>query len=210
VKFFALLALLVSLVGCNRSKEPPPQALTKFLEAVQEERFEDAYQLTQLDDMVDFAGAGAAITLNHFVAAWTIDPLQSYEITEVIALSKRDIEDFGAPDPYYETMVRFVTEATSWTSNIAIEGSIVGTVIVDVFPLKIEGAPRSSEVFVDGVPLEVEVGKDATVDVLTLAGRHSLSFDRQEVIFDAEPLTVVEGPASIPDMDRRTLRLGSS
>lgn len=186
--------------------EPTPPALRDYITALEQERFDDAYAMTQLDEIADAFGPGAAVTREHFVASWEAHPLESYEITEIIRLRKRDIDDFGEGDPYFETMVVLTTDASSWTASIGIEGEIVGTVIADAYPLRIQGGRAGAEVSVDGVALDVGPDPQGALHLLLLGGRHEIVIGTRRLIVDAEPLAVLEGGVIGTD-DPGTIRL---
>lgn len=189
-----LCAFAVASTACSAGPgESTPQALREYITALEQERFADAYALTQLDEIGEAFGPGAAVTREHFIASWEAHPLASYEITEIIRLRKRDVDDFGEGDPYFETMVVLSTDASSWTANLGVEGEIVGTVIADAYPIRIEGGRSGAIVSVDGVALDVGADPQGILHLLVLGGRHEITIGARRLLVDAEPLAVIEG-----------------
>lgn len=202
-----LCAFAIAVSACSSGPgEPTPPALRDYITALEGERFGDAYEVTQLDEIADAFGPGAAVTREHFIASWEAHPLVSYEITEIIRLRKRDIDDFGEGDPYFETMVVLTTDASSWTANIGVEGEIVGTVIADAYPIRIEGSRPGAVVSVDGVALDVGPDPEGTLHLLLLGGRHEIEIGARRLLVDAEPLAAIEGGLVATD-DPGTIRL---
>lgn len=196
-----LLALLLLMSGACRSapSEPTPEGLVRYLDALAEGDLEAAYRLTQLDDLAASFGSGAAIDEKHFAASWERHPLTGSDVTEVIPLRKRDINDFGAGDPFYETVVRFETETSSWQEEIAVEGDLSPTVVVGVYPIEVTGVPRRASVSVNDIPLDARIGRDGTLQLILLGGRHEVTIDDRTLELDTAPLAVTSGAATIPD-----------
>lgn len=204
----ALLVLASVSAACSSGpSEPTPAALRAYITALQEQRYDEAYAMTQLDEIADAFGPGAAVTGAHFIASWEANPLEDYEITEIIRLRRRDIDDFGEGDAYFETMVRFSTAATSWTANIGVEGEIAGTVVADAYPIRFEAVPRGARVAVDGVALDVGPDPSGAMHLLVLEGRHDVMIGDRLVRLDAEPLTLIEGDATADADGPGTIRL---
>lgn len=198
-----------SLLACSGPGEQPPQALRDYLGALEEGDLAAAYARTQLADIADAFGPGAAITEPHFVAAWERHPLTGYEITEVIELRKREIDDFGPGAAYYETMVELRTATSAWTENIGVEGAVIGPVLAGAYPVTVTGVARGARVEVDGVPLDVGPDPDGRLPLLLLGGRHEIGIDDARIELETQPLELVSGTARVIDPERGTIRLTS-
>lgn len=206
-RWVAILSLVA--VACSTGpREPAPDALREYLSALQDGRLEEAYEMTQLEDLA--GSPGAAVSVEHFVAAWDQAPLTGYEITEVIALRKRAIEDFGEGDPYFETRVQLTTASSSWVEEIGIDGEVTATVLAGAYPVTIEDVRRRAMIEVDGVAVDVGADPDGVVHLLVLGGRHELRVDDRRVVLDAEPLAIVDGDATVSDEAARRITVAAS
>lgn len=210
LRSFAIVGLTLLLTGCpSGPKEPTPAGLQRYLDALEAGAYDEAYRITQLAELSGSFGGGGAVSLDAFTASWQANPLTSADVTEVIALQKRAIEDFGAGDPYYETVVRFDSTRTSWEEQIAVDGDVTPTVIVGVFPVEITNVPDRPRIRmeIDGVRRRVPVA-DGAVRLLLLGGRHEIRVGaRAPIVVDAEPFALIEGDATAPNPGVARIRL---
>lgn len=202
------MCLVVSIPACAfRPRQAPPAGLRSYLDALVEGRLSDAYEVTQLADVHEAFGAGSAVSLEHFEATWTDLPLQRYEVIEVVELRRREIADFGEGSPYFETQVRMITSLGSRLELIAVDGKINPTVQIDPLPVRFEGVVPKVPVRVDGVLVSAPRRSHNLTTLLLLPGRHDTRFGTENITLELEPLSVIEGNATVSDPVGRVVSL---
>ncbi|MFP5225482.1 MAG: hypothetical protein ACLGH3_08045 [Actinomycetota bacterium] len=204
-----LSTIAVLFTGCSIGPtEPPPAALSRFLEALKDGRYATAYSLTSLEELSDSFGRGAAITREHFIAAWEADPLERYEVGTVTRIDRRTID---APretgTPFFEVDLRFDRGDGPEDAVVTVDGEISGVVNLDVYGLRLEGVPEiTTSLEVDGVRTPIR-RRDGIVPLLLLGGRHQVRIADKQIDLRADEPEVIAGPAELTDPATATIRL---
>jgi hypothetical protein len=206
----AICAILaVTLTSCSVGPtEPPPPALSRFLEALADGEYERAYSLTTLEELSENFGRGAAVTRAHFIAAWTAQPLERYEIATVTRIDRRTID---APretgTPFFEVDLRLDRGDGPRPVVVTVDGEISGVVNLDVYGLRLEGVPEGiDQISIDGIPTPIR-RRDGIVPLLLLGGSHRLELVGKTIELRADQVEVVSGPAEAADPSTGTIRL---
>jgi len=199
VRRLVVVALVLLAAGCSRlGSDPPPKALVAYLDDLTAGNLREAYDRTQLEQIM--VGAGASLSFEHFEAFYRANPVTSYAITRVTRLELRTSD---APtergSAFYDVEIELRFGDRAQTETVTVEGEVLPVVQLDPASVFVRIPGGAESVLIDGVettPAASPAIEDGYTFLL-LRGSHELALDGRTVAFTADPLTVVAGDARI-------------
>lgn len=199
---WASILVLASVAGCFSPSEPVPTGLRDYLDALRNERYRDAYDATQLPDLVKGFGPGSSLTFEHFEAFYEATPLTGYSVQEVTRLRTRSIDQpKGQETPFFEVDITLEYGERRSREVITVLGEVLPRVQVEPDRLFLR-LPRGTEhITVDGVQTRVRRARifdgSRAYPVLLLRGRHIIEAGGATATIDTAPVRVIAGDASL-------------
>jgi hypothetical protein len=196
-------ALVASAPGCFAlGSEPVPKALREYLEALRDGDYASAYRRTQLAELSDAFGLGAALSLDHFRAFHRANPLRRYEVDTVTRLDRRSVERADVPgSAFFEVDVDLIGVRGKRREVFTVDGEVLGTVNVEPDRVFIRSQKKIVSLVIDGVktPVRERVVLEAirAYPVLLLSGRHVIGAGVNAVTVETNPLSVVGARAHV-------------